>query len=93
MTVAMPTDQYISHSSVKKLLAVAQGSYRDPQVENMQRIGSCEVLSPQWDIHITLLFPNLRDLDGRRGRKIVRTRGGGKLFSRQPGQMHAYIHI
>jgi hypothetical protein len=53
------------------------GINRDPQLDNMQRVRDFGALSSKWDVFIKTHFSSLKDLCGKGGRNIVRTRGNG----------------
>ena len=46
-------------------------------MDDVQRVRDFEELGPKWDVFIKLLPSRLRDLRGRRQRKIIRARGYG----------------
>jgi hypothetical protein len=59
-------------------LAVDRNQHRDLQLVNVQTGREFGTLSLNWDKFITMLFSGFWELLGRRGRKIVRSRGDGR---------------
>lgn len=63
----------VAHSPSSETLLIVDGNlYRDPQLNNMQRVRDFAALSLLWGVFINPLSPGHRKLCGRRGRKIVR---------------------
>jgi hypothetical protein len=59
--------------------SVDGNKYRDPQTKNLQRIKYLGILSPKWDVSITLLSLGLKEHYRRGGGKILRVRGDGRI--------------
>lgn len=77
MHIAIHIDQHITHSSSEKLfLAIDGNPHRDPELDNVQRVGDFGVLSSKWGVFITPL-PSSLSLYVQSEVERLRARRGG----------------